>query len=240
MKNYKIIRESFNVFAKQKQGITNSKGRSMVEILGVLAIIGVLSAGALAGYNKAMMQHKLNKNAEEVGYLLSTVIYNSDKLKDASFSLISELKALGALKEDIRTVGEGTRFYDSLQNEVWFEHPLNDFTAYCIYLPQSDFRVQVCLNYINVFKSFADDLDIVEVMQAEKVDESGNNRVRKAFAGQNCNTGNCLATMTNSDILSLCHDFCSDAPTCILYAFWDLDEYTITHKITNSGKPYKQ
>ena len=222
------------------RGRIQSTGRSMVEMLGVLAIIGVLSAGALAGYNKAMMQHKLNKNTQEVGYLLSTVIYNSDKLKDASFNLIPELKALGALKEDIRTDGEGTHFYDAFQNTVWFEHPLNDFTAYCIYLPQSDFRVQVCLNYINVFKSFADDLDIVEVMQANKIDESGNNRVRKAFAGQNCNTGNCLATMTNSDISSLCNDFCSDAPDCILYAFWDLDENTITNKITNSGKPYKQ
>ena len=30
-------------------------GRSMVEMLGVLAIIGVLSVGAIAGYSKAMM-----------------------------------------------------------------------------------------------------------------------------------------------------------------------------------------
>lgn len=39
---------------------TNQKGRSMVEMLGVLAIIGVLSAGGLAGYSKAMKQHKMN------------------------------------------------------------------------------------------------------------------------------------------------------------------------------------
>ena len=31
-----------------------STGRSMVEMLGVLAIIGVLSVGAIAGYSKAM------------------------------------------------------------------------------------------------------------------------------------------------------------------------------------------
>ena len=39
-------------------------GRSMVEMLGVLAIIGVLSVGAIAGYSKAMMKYKLNKHAE--------------------------------------------------------------------------------------------------------------------------------------------------------------------------------
>ena len=35
-------------------------GRSMVEIIGVLAIIGVLSVGAIAGYSNAMTKHKLN------------------------------------------------------------------------------------------------------------------------------------------------------------------------------------
>ncbi|HCU58965.1 MAG TPA: hypothetical protein DIC64_03190 [Alphaproteobacteria bacterium] len=39
-------------------------GRSMVEMLGVLAIIGVLSAGALAGYSKAMFRHKVNQTIE--------------------------------------------------------------------------------------------------------------------------------------------------------------------------------
>ena len=37
------------------------QGRSMVEMLGVLAIIGVLSVGAIAGYSKAMFKYKLNK-----------------------------------------------------------------------------------------------------------------------------------------------------------------------------------
>ena len=40
--------------------------RSMVEMLGVLAIVGVLSAGALAGYTKAMYQHKINQTITEV------------------------------------------------------------------------------------------------------------------------------------------------------------------------------
>jgi len=35
-------------------------GRSMIEMLGVLAIIGVLSVGGLAGYSKAMNKAKLN------------------------------------------------------------------------------------------------------------------------------------------------------------------------------------
>ena len=36
-------------------------GRSMIEMLGVLAIIGVLSVGGIAGYSKAMMKYRINK-----------------------------------------------------------------------------------------------------------------------------------------------------------------------------------
>ena len=36
-------------------------GRSMIEMLGVLAIIGVLSVGGIAGYSKAMEKFKINK-----------------------------------------------------------------------------------------------------------------------------------------------------------------------------------
>ena len=39
----------------------NELGRSMVEMLGVLAIIGVLSGGALTGYGKAMHKYRIHK-----------------------------------------------------------------------------------------------------------------------------------------------------------------------------------
>jgi len=39
----------------------NQNGRSMIEMLGVLAIVGVLSAGGIAGYNMAMESHKTNQ-----------------------------------------------------------------------------------------------------------------------------------------------------------------------------------
>ncbi len=37
------------------------KGRSMVEMLGVLAVIGVLSIGGITGYRQAMTTHKANE-----------------------------------------------------------------------------------------------------------------------------------------------------------------------------------
>ena len=44
----------------------NQNGRSMIEMLGVLAIVGVLSVGGIAGYSKAMQKYRANKTIEQV------------------------------------------------------------------------------------------------------------------------------------------------------------------------------
>ena len=48
---------------------TNQSGRSMIEMLGVLAIIGVLSVGGIAGYSKAMMKFKINKTIDQISQM---------------------------------------------------------------------------------------------------------------------------------------------------------------------------
>ena len=47
----------------------NFFGRSMIEMLGVLAIIGVLSVGGIAGYSKAMEKYKINKTISAVAQI---------------------------------------------------------------------------------------------------------------------------------------------------------------------------
>lgn len=48
-------------------------GRSMVEMLGVLAIIGVLSVGGIAGYSKAMAKYKLTKAMDQVSTTVTNI-----------------------------------------------------------------------------------------------------------------------------------------------------------------------
>lgn len=69
---------------------SEQSGRSMVEMLGVLAIIGVLSVGGIAGYSKAMAKFKLTKAMDQV----STTVTN------------------------IRTLYSGQPNYDGLTTEV--------------------------------------------------------------------------------------------------------------------------
>lgn len=51
----------------------NESGRSMIEMLGVLAIIGVLSVGGIAGYSKAMNKFKTNKIADNVSMIVTNI-----------------------------------------------------------------------------------------------------------------------------------------------------------------------
>lgn len=52
---------------------SEQSGRSMVEMLGVLAIIGVLSVGGIAGYSKAMAKFKTSKALDQVSTTVANV-----------------------------------------------------------------------------------------------------------------------------------------------------------------------
>ena len=52
---------------------TNEFGRSMIEMLGVLAIIGVLSVGGIAGCSKAMTKYKTNKVKDQISTIVANI-----------------------------------------------------------------------------------------------------------------------------------------------------------------------
>lgn len=52
---------------------TNENGRSMIEMLGVLAIIGVLTVGGILGYTKAMAKYRSNKVTDQITLFITNV-----------------------------------------------------------------------------------------------------------------------------------------------------------------------
>ncbi len=83
----------------EKKNLQNESGRSMVEMLGVLAIIGVLSVGGIAGYTTAMRSHRANEivNACSLLYVVANTKNESGDItyKSTFGSLptgVSELK----------------------------------------------------------------------------------------------------------------------------------------------------
>ena len=55
--------------------LKSQSGRSMVEMLGVLAIIGVLSVGGIAGYSLSMRRHRANQIVD-IASKYALTIYN--------------------------------------------------------------------------------------------------------------------------------------------------------------------
>ncbi|MBR3501953.1 MAG: prepilin-type N-terminal cleavage/methylation domain-containing protein, partial [Alphaproteobacteria bacterium] len=71
MKNFEI--KNIDCHAALAMTKNSQSGRSMIEMLGVLAIIGVLSVGGIAGYSKAMMKYRINKTIEQITLIAGNV-----------------------------------------------------------------------------------------------------------------------------------------------------------------------
>ncbi len=104
-------------------------GRSMIEMLGVLAIIAVLSVGGIAGYSKALMKWKSNVQKNMLAELLTNMIKirpNLDK-KSTSFNNITYVfEAMGALPEGITY--KNNYMYDKEDNLIWIDYGLSSWT----------------------------------------------------------------------------------------------------------------
>lgn len=76
---------------------TIQSGRSMIEMLGVLAIVGILSVGGLVGYSMAMERHKINETVYQMNQLILDIadLYaDQDSYSDLDNDIIIESKLL--------------------------------------------------------------------------------------------------------------------------------------------------
>ena len=80
-----------------------SSGRSMIEMLGVLAIIGVLSVGGIAGYSKAMEKFKINKTIQQIAEITTNI--QTLYLQQDDFNGLSNTTAvqMGVVPDDLKT-----------------------------------------------------------------------------------------------------------------------------------------
>lgn len=87
----------------------NQSGRSMIEMLGVLAIIGVLSVGGIAGYSKAMTKFKINKTMQQITEIATNIRTLYAQQKD--FNGLNNTMAIqmGVVPDELAT-GSGTSY----------------------------------------------------------------------------------------------------------------------------------
>ena len=71
MQNFDL--ENIDCHATLLMTKNTQSGRSMIEMLGVLAIIGVLSVGGIVGYSKAMTKYRINKTIEQITLIAGNI-----------------------------------------------------------------------------------------------------------------------------------------------------------------------
>ena len=102
-----------------------SAGRSMIEMLGVLAIVGVLSVGGIAGYSKAMEKFKITKAVGEYNMLVQGLVEHLSDLKKLNaggnvYGIADTIQALGLVPDnwpiEQNTANHNTSFLDAYGN----------------------------------------------------------------------------------------------------------------------------
>ncbi len=100
---------------------SEQSGRSMVEMLGVLAIIGVLSVGGIAGYSKAMAKFKTSKALDQVSTTVANIrtLYSGQpNYEGLNTAIAIQMGAIGAEMLSGQSATSATVAYNAFNGEV--------------------------------------------------------------------------------------------------------------------------
>lgn len=145
----------------------NEKGRSMIEMLGVLAIVGVLSVGGIAGYSKAMAKYKTTKLISEISETvmnIRTLYMNQESLEGLDMDKLVRVNVIphSMIFGDVESsytvthaFGGSVSIFPSLDNdgkERAFELYINDIDSIsCMTLASMDWGQDVSSGFIGMY-----------------------------------------------------------------------------------------
>lgn len=203
----------------------NQSGRSMVEMLGVLAIIGVLSVGAITGYSKAMLKYRLNKQSQQIsellnyGHIFSRDFQPTDKPSNGVVDIgINQFYVkLGWIPDGVtflKLSNTSYRLFDIFQNAIGTQYVLSKSARYMyttIELSKADTQTEQCYNLLSTFQQLPDFLDSVS-LRLHYID--GSSKTPFELHGNSYCTEKstyCLKTLTMKQIGELCTEVCQDS-----------------------------
>ncbi len=213
--------------AKRRQADVPLCGRSMVEMLGVLAIIGVLSVGAIAGYSKAMFKYKLNKQVESFNMLLNNAIQIKPQL-DYAFNGTDSFNA--DLFDKLNLIPDGMTYennyiYDVFHNQITLSYynAQNGNIDYAMGINMnrannkiSQDSAEICRSIITVAKENAANLHSIRMRSGENDDTYSENIL---FGNEYCrNNASCLYNASLQQIDDVCAS-CESETYCRIIIF---------------------
>ena len=196
-------------------------GRSMVEMLGVLAIIGVLSVGAIAGYSKAMMKYKLNKHAEQMNTVINAVarnLHSFDNIEQGGTVITPYLFKMGEIPTEMVKSAGGEFIYDifgqrwlifigSSGSTLFLTSWLEDGSSFLS--SKSADSLAVCHNILTVAKENSDSIwAITATSSGSDSSLEGNDTVgHRIYGDKYCSVNEkCLKNLTLDDVYSICSE----------------------------------
>lgn len=185
-------------------------GRSMLEMLGVLAIVGILSVGGIAGYGRAMMKYKLNKQLTQYTAII-TGSYQLAQLRDATgnknINLTRFMINSGVVPSEMIKPGTSNYIWDTLGNQIWIGIESMYFFKLTV-SPSGKTDVLTCRNILSLSKELSPMLWQTQFRTENAPSSNNDNR----FFGDNYCTRstNCLKNLTPLQIVEICDSFNSD------------------------------
>ena len=190
-------------------------GRSMIEMLGVLAIIGVLSVGGIAGYSKAMEKFKINKTIEQYNYLIFGMLnYKKDIPKTTQTTCLLNIAEATGLIPNTWKYWNSCGIRDDLGNSLQ-TYASNNARIVIGFEPSNynkkSITHKLCTElFNNIIIPLSEPIAHVFI---------GNGETTYAvyYGKTMCmSSKKCLIDVTLSDIKGAC-DFCADSKRCGIY-----------------------
>ena len=213
----------------------SENGRSMVEMLGVLAIIGVLSVGAIAGYSKAMFKYKLNKMLDQYNQLFGTIIIHREEFSKLSsptqqVSLFPIIYKMGELPDGMKPFGNSnfeTNIYaaDVFNHQAEVRSEKGNLLYFYLKLSNSDDQhssspdlIEACRNmYQYLLIPRQDDIKLTFFYHHDSQGEASEGYV---YGNALCQSNTkCLKDLSISDIDDICNGTLKNRETRLVVSF---------------------
>lgn len=203
-------------------------GRSMIEMLGVLAIIGVLSVGGIQGFSKAMEMYHWNKALREWDILVNTMVKYKSELHinnnppegEDKLSLIPILKATGDLPDDMPTEENDSYLMDALGNRLRIYSHNTGYIGIGYFATKNNYTA--CRMFLTIGSRY---YNIVDKIQIYTIDDNPAKKNNHFYGVKECTVGRqsqCLENLNVAKISNICRNntVCTDAKTCRFLMYW--------------------
>ena len=217
-----------SIVTSEDDNIITQCGRSMIEMLGVLTIIGVLSVGGIQGFSKAMEMYHWNKALREWDILVNTMVKYKSELHinnnppegEDKLSLIPILKATGDLPDDMPTEENDSYLMDALGNRLRIYSHNTGYIGIGYFATKNNYTA--CRMFLTIGSRY---YNIVDKIQIYTIDDNPAKKNNHFYGVKECTVGRqsqCLENLNVAKISNICRNntVCTDAKTCRFLMYW--------------------